>query len=109
LKLVWVGLSTTSNRVYSLDKGVRNWGLGSLISFLPLYLREEFADDAPFVGRRWDRLDALVHVGCVVYVGYFLDVCRVDDDLRPFLLARIVANPNIEPRHVNYIQMKYWI
>ena len=71
-------------------------------------MREEYAEDAPFVGRRRDRPAQSCRVGRDVYAGYFLAVRPADDDLRPFWLARALTNPNPDPGHVNSIQMQYW-
>ena len=71
-------------------------------------IREEFAEDAPFVGRRRDRPAPSFRVGRDVYAGYFLAVRPADDDLRPFWLAKALTNPSPDPGHVNLIQMQYW-
>jgi hypothetical protein len=47
-------------------------------------VREEYAEDAPFVGRRRDRPPPSFRVGRDVYAGYFLAVRSTDGDLRPF-------------------------
>jgi hypothetical protein len=47
-------------------------------------VRKEYAEDAPFVGRRRDRPPPSFHVGRDVYAGYFLAVRSTDGDLRPF-------------------------
>jgi hypothetical protein len=50
-------------------------------------VREEYAEDAPFVGRRYDRPAPSFHVGRDVYVGYFIAVRSADGNLRPFWVA----------------------
>jgi hypothetical protein len=50
-------------------------------------VREEYAEDAPFVGRRCDRPAPSFHVGRDVYVGYFIAVRSADGNLRPFWVA----------------------
>jgi hypothetical protein len=53
-------------------------------------VREEYAKDAPFVGRRHNRPGPSFRVGRDVYVGYFIVVRSTDGDLRPFgLLERL--------------------
>ena len=32
-----------------------------------------------------------------------------DEDLRPFLLARALTNPNLDPGHINSVQLQYWM
>jgi hypothetical protein len=54
-------------------------------------VREEYAEDAPFVGRRRDRPAPSFRVGRDVYVGYFIAVRSADGDLRPFWVARVVG------------------
>jgi hypothetical protein len=71
-------------------------------------MREEFAVDAPFVGRRRDRPPPSFRVGRDVYAGYIVAVKLADGDLRPFWLARALTNPNPDPGHVNSIQLQYW-
>jgi hypothetical protein len=48
---------------------------------------EEYAEDAPFVGQRRDRLPPSFRVGRDVFAGYFLAVRPTDGDLRPFWVA----------------------
>jgi len=45
---------------------------------------EEFAEDAPFVGRRCDCPFPSFHIGCDVYRGYFIVVRLAIGDLHPF-------------------------
>ena len=71
-------------------------------------LREEYAEDAPFVGRRRDRPRPSFRVGRDVYEGYFVAVRPADDDLKPFWIARALSNPNPDPGHVNQIRIQYW-
>lgn len=69
---------------------------------------EEYAEDAPFVGRRRDRPPPSFCVGRDVYARYFLAVRSTDGDLRPFWVARAVSNPNPDPGHRDQIQIQYW-
>jgi len=71
-------------------------------------LREEFAEDAPFVVRRHDRLAPSFRVDCDVYACYFVVVQPADGDLRPFWLARELTNPNSNSGHINSIELQYW-
>ena len=71
-------------------------------------MREEFAEDAVFVGRRHDCPRPSFCVGCDVYASYFVVVRPVDGDLWPFWLARAITNPNPDLGHVNSIQLQYW-
>jgi hypothetical protein len=50
-------------------------------------IHEEYAEDAPFVGRRRDSLPPSFRVGRDVFVGYFLAVRPADGDLRSFWVA----------------------
>jgi hypothetical protein len=70
-------------------------------------VREEYAEDAPFVGRRRDRPPPSFRVGRDVYAGYFLAVQSADGDLRPFWVARVVNNPNPDPGHRDQSQIQY--
>ena len=71
-------------------------------------LREEFAEDAPFVGRKRDRPLPSFRVGRDVFATYFLVVRPADGDVRPFWLARALTNPSPDPLHLNQIQLQYW-
>lgn len=71
-------------------------------------VREEFAEDAPFVGRRRDRPRPSFRVGRDVFAGYFVVVRPAGDDPKPFWLARAVTNPNPDPGHVKMIRIQYW-
>jgi hypothetical protein len=72
-------------------------------------VREEYAEDAPFVGRRRDRPAPSFRVGRDVYAGYFIAVRFADGDLRPFWVARAVTNPSPDLGHRNQIQIQYWM
>ena len=50
-------------------------------------VHEEYAKDAPFVGRRRDRLAPSFYIGRDVYIGYFIAVRSADGNLRPFWVA----------------------
>ena len=69
---------------------------------------EEFAEDAPFVGRRHDRPQPSFRVGRDVFASYFIVVRPADEDPRPFWLARELTSPNPDPGHINSIQLQYW-
>jgi hypothetical protein len=62
-------------------------------------VREEYAEDAPFVGHRHDRPAPSFRVGRDVYVGYFIAMYSADGDLRPFWVARAVTNPSPDLGH----------
>jgi hypothetical protein len=47
-------------------------------------IREEYAEDAPFIGRRRGRPPPSFCVGHDAFAGCFLAVCPADGDLRPF-------------------------
>jgi hypothetical protein len=72
-------------------------------------VREEYAEDAPFVGRRRDRPVPSFRVGRDVYVGYFIAVHSTDGNLRPFWVAQAVTNLSPNPGHRNQIQIQYWM
>jgi hypothetical protein len=57
-------------------------------------IREEYAEDAPFVGRRRNCLVPSFRIGRDVYAGYFIVVRSADGDLCPFWVARAVINPS---------------
>jgi hypothetical protein len=67
-------------------------------------MREEYAEDARFMGRRRNRPPPSFRVGHDVYARYFLAVCPADGDLRLFWVARAVTNPNPDPAHANALQ-----
>jgi hypothetical protein len=71
-------------------------------------MREEYAEDALFVGRRRERPPPSFRVGRDVYAGYFLVVRSTDGDLCPFWVAHAVSNPNPDPGHRDQIQIQYW-
>jgi hypothetical protein len=62
-------------------------------------MREEYVEDAPFVGCRHDRPPPSFRVSRDVYAGYFFAVRSTDGDLRPFWVALAVNNPNPDPGH----------
>jgi hypothetical protein len=62
---------------------------------------EEYAEDAPFMGRRHDHPAPSFRVGQDVYAGYFIAVRSTDGDLRPFWVARAVTNPSPDPGHAS--------
>jgi hypothetical protein len=64
-------------------------------------VREEYAEDAPFVGCRLDCPAPSFLVGRDVFVGYFIAVRFADGDLYPFWVARAVTNPSPDPGHHN--------
>jgi hypothetical protein len=64
-------------------------------------VREEYTEDAPFVGRRRNRPAPSFRVGRDVYVGYFIAVYSTVGDLRPFWVARVVTNPSPDPGYRN--------
>jgi hypothetical protein len=68
-------------------------------------IREEYAEDAPFVGRRRDCPPPSFCIGRDDFARYFLAVRPADGDLRPFWVARAVSNPNLNPGHLNQIQI----
>jgi hypothetical protein len=72
-------------------------------------IREEYAEDAPFVGRRRDRPAPSFRVGQDVYARYFIAVRFADGDLRPFWVARAITSPSLDPGHRNQIQIQYWM
>ena len=72
-------------------------------------LREEFARDAPHVGRRRNRLRESFHVGRDVHVGYFLAIRPLDEGSeQPVWIARAITAPHFDPEHPNSIQIQYW-
>ena len=71
-------------------------------------LREEFAQDAPYVGQRCHRPAKSFHVAQDVYAGYFIAVHPANDDPKPLWLARALTNPNADSNHPNEIQIEYW-
>jgi hypothetical protein len=73
-------------------------------------VREEYAEDAPFVERRRDHPPPSFRVGRDVYARYFLVVRSIDGDLCLFWVARAVSNPNPDLGHGDQIQIQiqYW-
>ena len=71
-------------------------------------IREEFGEDAPFVGHRRDRPLPSFRMGRDVFATYFVAVRPADGDLRPFWLARALSNPSPDPAHMNSIELQYW-
>jgi hypothetical protein len=70
-------------------------------------VREEYTEDAPFLGHRRDLLVPSFRVGRVVFAGYFIAVRSADGDLHPFRVARAVTNLSPDPGHRNQIQIEY--
>jgi hypothetical protein len=68
-------------------------------------VRKEYAEDAPFVGRRRDRPPPSFCVSRDVYDGYFLAVRSAGGDLRPFWVAWAFTNPIPDLGHRNQIQI----
>jgi len=71
-------------------------------------MSEGNVEDAPFVGCKHDRLHASFRINRDTFAGYFVVVCSIDHDPKPFWLARAIMNPNPNPRHMNMIQIQYW-
>ena len=72
-------------------------------------LREEFARDAPHVGRRGDRPMESFRVGRDVYAGYFLAIRPTNEGTsHPFWIATALTDPNSDSSHPNCIRMQYW-
>jgi len=63
--------------------------------------------DALYVGSRRDRPHPSFNVLKDTFAGYFLVVRPVDDDPKPFWLTCVLTNPNLDPGHVNSIQLQY--
>ena len=72
-------------------------------------LCEEYAEDAPFVGRRCDRPHPSFRVDRDVYAGYFVVVHPAQDDPKPFWLAMAITNPNPDSGHLHMIRIQYWM
>ena len=68
----------------------------------------EYAADPPFVSLRPDRPPPSFRVDHDEYVSYFVAIRPAHDNLHPFWLARALTNFNLDPRHVNSIQIQYW-
>ena len=71
-------------------------------------LREEDAEDAPFVGRRYDRLRPSFRVNRDTHVGSFIVVHLAIGDPKPFWLARAITAPSPDPGHMHMIKIQYW-
>jgi len=72
-------------------------------------LREEFADDPPFVGQRRDRPQSSFRVMRDCYEGYLVVLRPADDDdLKKFWIARALCNPNSSVEHPRSIILEYW-
>ena len=71
-------------------------------------LREENAEDAPFVGLRRDHPRPLFCVNSDTHVGSFIVVCPADGDPKPFWLARAITVPSPHPGHMHMIKIQYW-
>ena len=72
-------------------------------------VREEYTQDAPFVGRRCDHLVPSFCVGRDVYGGYFIAVRSMNGNLYPFWVAQVVTNLSPDRGHRNQIQIQYWM
>ena len=64
-------------------------------------MREEYKEDAPFVGRKHDRPAPSFQLGRDVLSRYFLLMRLADGDLRLFWITRAVTNPNLDLAHAN--------
>ena len=72
-------------------------------------LREEFARDAPHVGRRCDHPGESFCVDRDVYAGYLLAIRPPDEESeQPVWIARAITAPHSDPEHPNSIQIQYW-
>jgi hypothetical protein len=116
LSYYWRAVTTAMDAAISVPQTLQN-GFWSSSRFAPVVedkymddgtVREEYAEDAPFVGRRRDRPPPSFRVDRDVYVGYFLAVRSTDGNLRPFWVAPAVSNPNPDLSHRNQIQIQYW-
>jgi hypothetical protein len=72
-------------------------------------VREEYAEDAPFVECRRDHSAPSFCIGRDASAGYFIAMHSADGNLRPFWIARAVTNPSPDPSHCNQIQIQYWM
>jgi len=64
-------------------------------------MREEFAQDPPFIKRKHDRRQTSFCINKNCFADYFVVVRPVDDDSKPFWLARALTNLNPDPRHIH--------
>ena len=72
-------------------------------------VQEEFARNAPHVGRRHDRPGESFHIGRDVHVGYFLAIRPPDKESEQLVwIARAITAPHSDPEHPNSIQIQYW-
>ena len=71
-------------------------------------LREEYAEDAPFIGQRRHCPPPSFRVGRDVYEGYVLAVRPADGDLRPFWIALALTNPHPDREHSHEIKVQYY-
>ena len=72
-------------------------------------MREEFARDAPHVGRKRDRPGESFHVDRDVHAGYFLAIRPPDEESEQLVwIARAITTPHSDPKHPNSIQVQYW-
>jgi hypothetical protein len=71
-------------------------------------LREEFDEDAAFVGHVRDRPAPSFRVARDVYAGYFVALRPCDGDERPIWIARALMDPNSDREHPNSIRIQYY-
>ena len=72
-------------------------------------LQEEFARDAPHVGRRRYRSRESFCIGRDVHARYFLAIRPSDEESKqPVWIARAITAPHSDPEHPNSIQIQYW-
>jgi hypothetical protein len=69
-------------------------------------MREEFVEDAPFVGKRSNHPALSFRVGRDVLARYFLAVRPTDGDLHLSWVAQAITNPSPDPAHTNAIQLQ---
>ena len=68
-------------------------------------LREEYAEDPPFIGQRRHCPPPSFRVGRDVYEGYVLAVRSADGDFRPFWIALALTNPHPDREHSHEIKV----
>jgi hypothetical protein len=71
-------------------------------------LREEYAEDPPFIGQRRHCPPPSFRVGRDVHEGYVLAVRPADGDFRPFWIALALTNPHPDPEHFHEINVQYY-
>lgn len=71
-------------------------------------LREEYAEDPPFIGQRRHCPPPSFRVGRDVYEGYVLAVRPADGDGRPFWIALALTNPHPDREHSREIKVQYY-